>query len=166
MNQSRKTTRALTVLATSLFLCLSPSAQAQSVIDGGLKALDDWLSGQIVKPNTLDAAILKIKQQPKNYLIRVQEMGKGERLCEIQAITVDASTGWMSVDFNYRGGTRLNITREAPDSFTMRGAYKINLPLLGSSDVQVRLMFSPDGSAMGRWSNMGFDGAFDLLKVR
>ena len=167
MKKRQNPTRTLATLALSFALFgIAPHATAQGVLEGGFKALDDWLSGQLVKPNTLQAAIVQIKQAPKNYLVRVQEVGGGNRLCEIQSINADPSTGWIAIDFDYRGGTRLNLSPESKDSFAMAGAYKISLPLLGSSDVRVRLIFSPDGSAMGRWSNMGLDGAFDFIKVR
>jgi hypothetical protein len=158
--------RFTTLTLSFALLTVAPHANAQGVLEGGFKALDDWLTGQVVKPNTLQAAIMRIKQQPRNYLVRIQEVGGGSRLCEIQSINAEPSTGWIAIDFNYRGGTRLNLSPESKDSFVMSGAYKINMPLLGTSDVRVRLMFSPDGSAMGRWNNMGFDGSFDFVKVR
>lgn len=94
----------------------------------------------------------------------IHDMTKSDLYCEIQGVSIDKSTGWMAIDFDYRGGTRVNLSPVAEDSLAMRGSYKINLPILGDSDVQVTLMFSADGSAREEWRNMGFGGAFDISR--
>lgn len=149
----------------TLLVC-TPFAFADVSVESRIQALGDWLDSQIVSPNSLSAALLKIKLSPQSYVIRIQEITGAYPLGEIQRFDYNQSTGWLEIDFSYRGGTTVRLKQDLPTSFLMRGAYKIDIPVIGTSEVRVWTTFSQDGSARGHWSNMGFSGSFDILKIR
>lgn len=157
-------TAAASLLSCAL-ICAAPAVQAQGPIEGGLKSIEDWFAKQLAKPGSLAAAVIQVKTSPKKYRVRIHDMAKGDVYCELQSVNIDSSTGWLTLDVDYRGGTRVRLTPVSDDSLAMRGAYKISLPLMGDSEVQVFLVFNGDGSARGEWKNMGFSGAFDIAKM-
>lgn len=114
--------------------------------------------------NTMAEAIVLVQQHPKKYQIYIQDLIKGDTYSDIQSVVVDKTTGWIQIHFNYRGRTSVSLTPVAVGSFDGIGSYPISIPILGTSEVKVNLTFSPDGSARGEWKNMGYEGAFGIVR--
>ena len=113
---------------------------------------------------SMAAAALLIKANPQKYQVRVYDLIKGDVYCDIQNVVSDKATGWIQIHFNYRGRTSVNLAPVSAGSIAGAGSYSINLPLLGITDVKVNLTFTQDGTARGEWRNMGYGGAFDIIK--
>lgn len=152
-----------TALLVSI-IAVSLTTQAAGPIETTFKKFDNWLSSKTVAANTLEATLLLLEQNPRSYQIHVRDLIKGDVYCDIQTVSIDKSSGWVAIDFDYRGGTRVSLKPVQKDSFAMRGSYRIDIPVLGRTDVAVNLTFNADGTARGKWENMGTNDAFDVIK--
>lgn len=116
----------------------------------------------VTRPS-MAAAVLLIKNQPQKYRIRLYDLLKGDVYCDIQNVTSEA-TGSTQIQFDYRGLTSANLAPISAGNAAGSGSYRINIPLLGITDVKVSLTFANDGTARGEWRNLGSGGVFDIVK--
>lgn len=108
-------------------------------------------------------AIESIKSNPSSYQIHLYDLLQKDVYCNISSFAVDKIQGNISIDFDYRGGTRAILTDFDEQKSEVHGHYPISILLLGTSDVQITLNFNRDGTAHGEWRNMGYKGGFDIL---
>jgi hypothetical protein len=98
------------------------------------------------------------------YEIVLVSLDKGQEHIKI----LDAYRGKTDIviKFQYRGETRLTLTKFDQTNAKAYGTYRIVLPLpIGTSNVKVELTFDSDGNAYGKWQNLGFENQFDILKL-
>ncbi len=155
--------RYLLAICLCLIACPAP-AQTAPERPNPINSQKNAERGPVEDRNSMGAAILLIQQAPHKYQVHVQDLIKGDVYCDIQSVVVDKATKWTEIHFNYRGRTSVSLTPVASGSLTGKGSYIINLPLLGSSEVKVSLVFAQDGTARGYWRNMGYDGTFSIVK--
>lgn len=101
---------------------------------------------------------------PSDYRIRLYDLIMKEVYCDITRFSVDEKQGILLIDFDYRGGTTAIIKNINNDTLNAVGNYSIRIPLIKNIDVPIELRFNADGTASGKWHNMGKSGNFDIIK--
>ena len=109
-------------------------------------------------------AALQIKKSPNDFLVHIVEFNDKEVYADIQSFSVDENLGRIEMYFDYRGGSPAIINPASHGVPNASGSYKARLPFLGPTEVPITLTFNRDGTARGRWANMGFSGAFEIVK--
>lgn len=134
----------------SFFLSGCPSVPERTPPEKGLVDLR----------NALDQLVKNFDQ----YEIVLVSLDKGQQHLKI----LDAYRGETDIviKFKYRGETRLTLTTFDETNAKVYGTYPVVLPLpIGTSNVKVELTFQSDGTAYGKWKNLGFEDQFDILKL-
>jgi len=112
----------------------------------------------------LKDALDRLVKNFDQYEIVLVSLDKGEEHLKI----LDAYRGGTDIviKFKYRGETDLKLTKFDETGAKAYGTYLIDLPLpIGISNVKVELTFQSDGTAYGKWKNLGFEYPFDILKL-
>lgn len=108
--------------------------------------------------------ILNLVSSPEKYQIHLYDLLSSDTYCDIEDVDIDTDRYEITIRFDYRGGTTLKLTHYDRSNSEIHGHYPISLPFLGTSNVQVSMNCKNDGTAYGRWANMGYSGAFDIVR--
>lgn len=142
------------VVLLSFFL--SGCSSVPPITQPGVKGLDRTLD--------LKTALDQLIKNFDQYEIVLVSLDKGQEHLKI----LDAYRGETDIviKFQYKGETRLTLTKFDETNAKVFGTYPIVLPLpIGTSNVKVELIFYSDGNAYGKWKNLGFEYQFDIIKL-
>jgi hypothetical protein len=142
----------LVLLSFFLFNCSSISPINQPADKG------------LVRPTDLENELDKLIKNFDQYEIVLTSLDKGQEHLKI----LDAYRGKTDIviKFQYKGETRLTLTKFDKTNAKVYGTYPIILPFpISTSTVKVKLIFNSDGNAYGKWQNLGFENQFDIIRL-